>query len=101
LLCNSSCGAATYASGDSCANCPENSKSDSSRAFCICNVGYFLLYISSGNGTVPKCFSCAEGAQCSEAGVEWTTITARSGYWRASNVTNEFLKCARPSNCAG
>jgi hypothetical protein len=58
----SSCSASTYAAGDQCIACPDNSKSDSSRAFCICNAGFYLLYVTSGNDTRPVCITCPTGA---------------------------------------
>jgi len=78
------------------------------RTECLCNSGYFLpnydgLYPNGyTEGTNDwKCESCIHGADCRAPGTRWSALAALPGWWRPTNTSRNFYRCALPSYCPG
>jgi predicted outer membrane repeat protein len=93
--------AATASSG-TCILCPPNSASDSSRLFCRCDVGYYLMTDStSTRADKLVCRACPAGADCSLPGTTVRTVLPKRGYWpEIQNSNTTFIPCIN-SGCSG
>ena len=78
---------------------------------CDCNVGYYLpdytsytnlgltRFVSGTNNFI--CYPCPTGADCTQVGNKWSELKTLAGWWRATNESSEFYRCAVADYCPG
>ena len=93
--------AATAQTG-ACTLCPPNSASDSSRTFCRCDSGYYMvLDPASTRADHLLCQSCPLGADCTQTGTTIGNVLSLPSYWsEIENTNTSFIACIN-SGCVG
>jgi hypothetical protein len=56
-------------------------------------------YVEGSN--IFACEPCPDGADCTEPGSKWTNLRALVGWWRATNVSENFYRCLLREQCTG
>lgn len=85
-----------------CIPCGANSRPDFFKTTCECDRGYYFPdHLQQEVDEVLQCVSCPDGANCDDEGTLFTTMEAKSGWWRSHTDDTYFLRCLVRAHCAG